>query len=203
MKKNQKILIGLMALGLLGGVGTTFALTRTAATQQTINGQATDGAVYLYWGTNEQNTSTVAEVKDLAANTAQYRCVTVAPKVSKTVTGKVSVTFTLSTTETTALPGLTIGIYSVDKYTTEASDVSGSALSTLDATTKTSYTATFDVGGENNLTPTKYYTLVFTWDGSAVSDTNKSFGGSLKISQTFEETTSSGEETNKDSTSNA
>ncbi len=49
MKKHQKVLLGLMVLGLAGTVGTTFALTRKSATSS-IDGNGTDAAIYVEWG---------------------------------------------------------------------------------------------------------------------------------------------------------
>lgn len=191
MKKHQKVLLGLASLGLVGGVGTALALTRTDATTQSLNGNDTDGAVYLYWGTETENNAAKAEVKDLEANVAQYRCVVVAPKTSASVSGTVSVTFTLSTSaadsennkKATELPGFSVAIYKEESYST--SSVSTTALSTLDTSTETKqYTASFDVA--KGSTTTAYYTLEFLWNGSAVSDSNTyDFGGSLTISQSF------------------
>ncbi len=192
MKKHQKVLLGLALLGLVGGVGTTLALTRKDATTSSVNGNDTDGAVYLYWGDETQNTAATTEVKDLKANDPQYRCVVVAPKTSASVSGTVSVTFKLATLEAdasqsqkaTELPGFKVSIYKEESYST--SSVATTAISTLSMSTDTKqYVASFDVakGG----TTTVYYTLEFLWDGSAVSDSSTyDFGGSLTISQSFE-----------------
>ena len=183
MKKNQKFLIGLMVLSIAGGIGTTFALTRNGASSKNHTGQL-DQAVYLYWGNDDQQTAVTTSISQLQAQVAQYRCVVVAPKVSNTVTGNVSVTFALSVGADNVLTGLNVSIYSIDEYATtkEATDT---ALGTLAIGSGTeSYTASFAVGGENNLTPTKYYLVEFLWDGSAIEE-GKTFAGNLAISQDF------------------
>ncbi len=185
MKKHQKILIGLMALGLVGGVGATIALTRTGA-KGSYNGQGTDSAIYLNWGDSDQQTAVTTEVKNLAANAAQYRCVVVSPKASTALTGNVEVTFVLSVGEKTELPGFTVGIYASESYsTTKPADTTANAILSMAEGGTKEYTASFSVTGS---TP-KYYVLEFNWDGSGLTGTDTTFGGSLKISQDYKEAT--------------
>ena len=201
MKKHQKILIGLMALGLVGGVGATLALTRTDASGS-YDGQGTDSAIYLNWGSTEQQTAVTAEVKDLNANVAAYRYVVVAPKASTSVKGTVSVVFTLDveysdenkTTASTVLTGLTVGVYGAELKTTKDGDneiksieKSGDVLATLSMAGTKTYTASFDVDGSTTI-ETKYYALEFIFDGSSIGD--NTFGGSLAVSQSFTESAS-------------
>lgn len=196
MKKHQKILIGLMALGLVGGIGATLALTRTDA-NGSYTGQGTDSAIYLNWGDSDQQAAVTAEVKNLNANEADYRYVVVAPKASTSVKGTISVTFTLSTStvesKTTVLTGLTVGVYSA-KLTDNVLGKDGTVLFTLkdadvdaDAKTGRTYTATFAVDGSTTI-DTKYYALEFIYDGSSIGE--NTFGGSLAVSQSFAEDTS-------------
>ena len=196
MKKHQKILIGLMALGLVGGIGATLALTRTAA-NGSYTGQGTDSAIYLNWGDSDQQKAVTTEVKDLSANVAVDRYVVVAPKASTSVKGTISVTFTLSTStvesKTTVLTGLTVGVYSA-KLTDNVLGKDGDVLFTLkdadadaDAKTGRTYTATFAVDGSTTI-DTKYYALEFIYDGSSIGE--NTFGGSLAVSQSFAEDTS-------------
>lgn len=192
MKKHQKILIGLMALGLVGGIGTTLALTRTGA-NSTVDGQGTDQAIYLNWGTEKQNTALKTEIKDLSAKVAQYRCLVVAPKASATLSGTVNLTFTLGVKDKTELPGLSVNVYSVAEYTTEAVTVTEDGknikVGTLAIGDSTSVLKTsFDVGDSTataSFVTTKYYTLEFTWDGSGLTGTGTKFGGTLSIEQSF------------------
>lgn len=196
MKKHQKILIGLMALGLVGGIGATLALTRKGA-EGSYTGQGTDSAIYLNWGDSDQQKAVTTEVKDLSANEADYRYVVVAPKASTSVKGTISVTFTLSTStvesKTTVLTGLTVGVYSA-KLTDNVLGKDGDVLFTLkdadvdeNAKTGRTYTATFAVDGSTTI-DTKYYALEFIYDGSSIGE--NTFGGSLAVSQSFAEDTS-------------
>lgn len=108
-----KILIGVMAVSLVGGVGSAFALTRTGASITGRQG-AFDGAVYLYWG-HESSTATISNVEDLSAGVAQYRGLEVSPKSSKSVSGNVRLTFTLAATEGNYhIKGLTVSVYKID-----------------------------------------------------------------------------------------
>lgn len=190
MKKHQKILIGLMALGLVGGIGTTLALTRTGA-NSTVDGQGTDQAIYLNWGTEEQNTALKTEIKDLKANVAQYRCLVVTPKASATLSGTVNLTFTLGVKDKTELPGLSVNVYSVADYTIEAviEDDNNKKVGTLAIGDDTSSLDTsFDVGDSTataSFETKKFYTLEFTWDGSGLTGTDTTFGGTLSIAQSF------------------
>lgn len=198
MKKHQKVLLGLMVLGLAGTVGTTFALTRKSATSS-INGNGTDTAIYVTWGENA--TTDFAEVKDLEAKKPVYRYVVMQSNSSKSLAGTLSLTFalnvgqqeaTVADTTNYVLTGLTVDIYSVDAYektsfSTEGEGATDTKLATLDATENT--TCTHDVtitASEAAQTINKYYTLVFTWDGTPVGDGN-TFGGYLAISQSFKE----------------
>lgn len=193
MKKHQKFLVGLMILGLAGGVGTAFALNYKDASGTT-HSEQTDQAIYLYWGTDEQNTAVKAEVKELEKDTAQYRCLVVAPQASKSLSGTVTVNFGLVTGgDNYELPGLTVAIYSTANYQVVKPTTEGetTAIATLEIGKTTTYEATFAVeplAEKANHTVTKYYVLEFLWDGTGVSSANKTFGGSLKISQSFAKT---------------
>ena len=108
-----KILIGVMAVSLVGGVGSAFALTRTGASVAGRSG-AFDGAVYLYWG-HESSTATISNVEELSAGVAQYRGLEVSPQSSKSVSGNVRLTFTLAPTAGNYhIKGLTVSVYKID-----------------------------------------------------------------------------------------
>ena len=83
-----KVLIGIMACCLVGGVGSTLALTRNAATGNATTG-AFDQAIYLYWD-SESTTKVLADCDELTANVPVYRYLTVSPKSSKTVAGLIN-----------------------------------------------------------------------------------------------------------------
>lgn len=194
MKKHQKVLLGLMALGLAGGVGTTFALTRNAATSS-VEGNGTDTAIYVEWG--YETTDDYADVKELKALEPQYRYVRVTSNSSKALKGTFNLTFTLNVgtkTEDTAnatyaLTGLTVDVYEVSTYKTssfEDKDKVGTLTTATDEGKTNTCTAstTFDGTATSKAETTKNYTLVFTWDGTPVGD-GKTFGGYLAISQSF------------------
>ena len=108
-----KILIGVMACALVGGVGSAVALSRSGAggTGQT---GAFDEAVYLYWG-HEATTATIDNVENLEAGVAQYRGLTVSPQSTKSVAGNVQLTFTLAATfGEHHLKGLSVSVYKID-----------------------------------------------------------------------------------------
>ncbi len=200
MKKHQKVLLGLMALGLAGGVGTTFALTRTAATSS-VDGNGTDTAIYVEWG---GATTDYADVKDLKAQEPQYRFVCVTSNSSKALKGTFNLTFTLNVgtkTEDTAnatyaLTGLTVDVYEVTTYGTSSfgdtdtdtyTKVGTLTTATEEGKTNTcTASTTFDGNATSKEEKTKNYTLVFTWDGTPVGK-DETFGGYLAISQSFTE----------------
>lgn len=108
-----KVLIGVMALSLVGGVGSALALTRTGANAAGRPG-AFDGTVYLYWG-SESTTATISDVENLSAGVAQYRGLTVSPKSSKSVAGNVRLSFTLAATSGNYhIKGLSVSVYKID-----------------------------------------------------------------------------------------
>ncbi len=189
MKKHQKILICLMALGLIGGISTSFALSRNEGTNS-YKGDL-DQAIYLYWN-NGNETSTASTALDaLSASVAQYRSVVVAPKASNNVKGTVSVEFKLTVEDGNSLNGVDVNIYKTSTYIantlpTEQTDLdTKQTLSTKEAD-KTTYTSTIEVGNGDS-SPVGYYLLEIKWDGSAASE-NTTFGGTLTIGQSFTKT---------------
>lgn len=182
MKKHQKVLLGIMALSLAGGIGTAIALTRNAAAQQPINGN-TDTAVYLYWG-SKQTTATFASVKDLEPDTPVYRHLTVSPQVSANLKGKVTLTFTLAPKTNHVLTGLKVGVYKVD--TAEKETDLGTAACTLTAsTTEVTGTASFDVETQSAThEDVAYYTIEFVYDGTQIAE-DENYGGTLTVTQAF------------------
>ncbi len=182
-----------MVLGLAGGVGTAVALTRTAATSSTSGD--TDSAIYVTWGQTAE--TDYADVTGLKAKEPQYRYVVVSSNSSKSVSGTFTLTFTLnvgsdSADDTTnyVLTGLTVDVYSVDTYQkTEFSDTD-KKIKTLSSAEGGDLTCsdetTIAANNSSAQSFTKYYTLVFTWDGTAIGEGN-TFGGSLAITQSFAE----------------
>ena len=109
---KSMVLLGVMAIGLAGGVGSALALARTNASAAGNTG-AFDQAVYLYWG-HESTTASITDVENLSAGVAQYRGLTVSPKSTKSVSGNVRLTFTLAPTDGHHIKGLTVSVYKID-----------------------------------------------------------------------------------------
>ena len=182
-----KILLGVMALALAGGVGTTFALTRNAATG-TGQAPAFDEAIYLYWDSEKPTSAGLGEVKDLAVNEAQYRVLEVSPKSTKSVSGKVTLNFALAEVTDSTLNGLTISVY---ESTTEVAQADAAAAVnekeadlTLSASSK-SGSLTFDVDATNTTVheTQMWYVIKINYDGANLG--GKELGGRVTISQTF------------------
>ncbi len=213
MKKHQKVLLGIMALSLAGGTGTAIALSFTGANSESVS-NGTDQAIYLYWGDEKQNAAVKAEVNNLVANETQYRCLVVAPKSSKDLTGYVKLAFSLelkdaknntsSDGKSYALPGLTVTIYETSKCefdgtsysvsSRKAADLRGTALTTTSSSVgETSFGFEVNTTEENVVvddssmfkTNTHYYTIEFVWDGEGVDTDKEIFGGTLNIAQEF------------------
>lgn len=113
MGLKSKALIGLMALCLLGGVGSAAALVVNGAQNQNIaNNGAVESAIYLHF--DDVNSST-AQLENLGV-ASQYRYVKVlAPSKTTSVTGNYQVNFELRPTApngvTYTLAGVTCKIY--------------------------------------------------------------------------------------------
>ena len=189
MKTKKKVLIGLMALCLAGSVGGVLALTSNAATQSGTTG-AFDQAVYLYW-TTDSSTLTLSDVNDLTAGTPKYRYLTVAPKSTKSVSGNVTLTFTLASGgANTHMEGLSIAVYKTESLATDgtvASLIDGvTAAPTLNKTTL-SGTTSFAVTTSSTAHETKaYYAIEVIWTGSNdASHPTYALGANLTIAQSF------------------
>ena len=201
MKKHQKFLVGLMILGLAGGVGTAFALNLGNDATTTAS-KGADKAIYLQWSTDQDTQNSIAtEVSGLQAGVAQYKCVVLTPKVSKTLEGTLTLNVTLSASSTDssdtnkyALPGLKVNGYVASEYKAEkpADTKEKFTLATSGGGTTTSGTVEYEVKKNDDATAhTDYFycVLEFIWDGTGVGE-NETFGGQLKLSQSFTEKTS-------------
>ena len=113
MGLKSKALIGLMALCLLGGVGSAAALVVNGAQNRNIaNNGAVESAIYLHF--DDANSST-SQLENLGV-ASQFRYVKVlAPSKTTSVTGNYQVNFELKPTvpngETYTLAGVTCKIY--------------------------------------------------------------------------------------------
>ena len=181
-----KILIGVMACCLVGGVGSTLALTRNGATGNATTG-AFDQAIYLYWD-SESTTKVLADCDSLSAGVPVYRYLTVSPKSTKTVAGNVTLNFTLAQADGDFhLSGLTISVY---KTASLATDLTVEGLitdvdpePTLDSGHLTGSTSFAVTTSENVHETQAFYAIKVLYDGTYVAD--KTLGGSLTIAQSF------------------
>lgn len=186
---KSKVLIGIMSVALVGGVGSTLALTRTGAGGTGTTG-AFDQAVYLYWG-HESTSISIDNVENLVAGTPQYRGLVVSPKTSKTVAGNVQLTFTIAPTEGNHhVKGLSVNVYKIDAAfdaenvaTQILGKVASPALndSNLSASTNLAITTS-----ENVHETIGYYAIEISWSG-AIDNEHPTWDldGSLTISQAF------------------
>lgn len=189
MKTKRKVLIGLMALSLLGGVGGALALTRNQASLTGTTG-AFDQAIYLNWEA-DQSSITLSDITTLAAGTPQYRYLTVAPKSTKTVAGTVTLSFTLAAgAADTHMKGLTVSVFETASLATDGTvaglinEVVASPVLDEDHLTG-SINITITATGSAHPT-TKYYAIQVAWDGSNDSShLSYVLGASLTISQAF------------------
>ncbi len=184
-----KILIGIMAAALVGGVGSAVALTRTGASGTGTPG-AFDGAVYLYWG-HESTSTTITDVENLSAGVAQYRGLTVSPQSSKSVAGNVRLTFTLAPTAGTHhIKGLTVSVYKIDAAFDAENVVAQigekAASPVLDEEHLTGTTDLAVVSAANVHETVGYYAIKVLWSG--VNDGEHptyDLDASITISQSF------------------
>ena len=189
MKLKGKLLIGLMAVSLAGGIGGAIALTRNSATSGGTPG-GFDQAIYLNWESG-QSTLSLSDITTLSAGTPQYRYLTVAPKSTKTVTGTVTLTFTLSAGGAeTHMKGLTVSVFETASLATDQT-VAGliaeveaePILNESNLSGTTSFTVSTNASAHET---TKYYAIQVAWTG-ANDQTHPTYalGASLSISQAF------------------
>ena len=189
MKTKRTVLVGLMALSLLGGVGGALALTRNAASMGGTTG-AFDQAIYLNWD-SDQATKSLSDVTDLSAGVAQWRYLTVAPKSTKTVSGTVTLTFTLAAaTGDYHIKGLTVSVYKTASLATDgtvATLVNEVTPAPVLSESNLSGTTTFAVTTAANAhETTAYYAIKVLWTGANdPAHTSYVLGGSINISQAF------------------
>ncbi len=184
-----KILIGVMAASLVGGVGSALALTRTGAAGAGTPG-AFDGAVYLYWG-HESTTATINNVEDLAAGVAQYRGLVVSPKSTKSVSGNVQLTFTLAPSAGNHhVKGLSVSVYKIDAAFDAGNvetQIDGKvAEPVLDAEHLTGTTNLAVTVSENVHETVGYYAIKVLWTGANDGEhPSYTLDAGITISQTF------------------
>lgn len=188
MNTKSKVLIGLMALCLLGGVGSTLALTRSGASATGTPG-AFDKAVYLYWG-HEESSVEIADVENLAAGVAQYRGLTVSPQSSQSLTGNVQIRFTLAPSEGHHIKGLTVSVYKIDAaFDAEnvATQIQGKSASPILNESNLSGVTNLGISAGSGVhETTAYYAIAINWTGANDAEHPAyTLDASLTISQSF------------------
>ena len=183
-----KVLIGVMALSLVGGVGSAFALTRTSANAAGRPG-AFDGAAYLYWG-HEQSSATIDPVQDLSNDEAQYRGLTVSPQTTKSLAGNVELTFTLSATAGHHIKGLTVSVYKIDTAFNEATvetQINGKVAEPVLNESNLTGTTNLAVSKDDTAHETVgYYAIKVEWTGANDGENpGYTLDGKITVSQTF------------------
>lgn len=181
---KSKILIGVMALALVGGIGSAFALTQNKA-DGTGTSPAFDEAIYLYWDSESTGSVGMTNIPSVSVNTPVYRYLTVAPKTTKSVTGQVKLTFTLAADTEKTATGLHIDVYKTASLATD-STVAGliegvSAAPSLTKNAASGYTV-FDV--ESGKETKAYYAIKVVYDGGDPTE-GKELGATVSISQEF------------------
>lgn len=184
---KKAILIGAMVACVAGSVGSIFALTRNAAAASGTSGSF-DQAIYLYWDSGS-STKSISDVENLVANVPQYRYLTVAPKSTKSLTGNVTLTFTLAQTEGASytIAGLSVKVYKTESLATDgtvAGLIEGKvAAPSLDAENLTGNTSFAVAASESAHETTAYYAIEVKYDGTNLE--GKTLSGGLTISQSF------------------
>ena len=192
MKTKKKVLIGLMAACLLGTIGSVFALTRNNATASGTAGQV-DQAIYLYWGEGS-TTATINNVQNLTTAEPAYRYLEVSPKSSKTLTGTVTVSFTLAPEDANHhVSGLTVSVYKLDAALNPATATSADYVTAIGAKSATPALDVDHLTGNATVAVTTsggvahyshaYFAIAISYNGAQVA--NKTMGGQVTISQSF------------------
>ena len=189
MNTKSKVLIGLMALCLLGGVGSTLALTRSGASATGTAG-AFDQAIYLNWGT-DQTSVTLDNVENLGVNTPVYRYLEVSPKSTKTVAGNVQLTFELAATSGNHhIKGLTVSVYKTASLLTDdtvAAGINGLTASPVLQEGNLTGTVNVAVSASESAHETKaYFAIAVNWTGANDPENLEyTMSGDVTISQAF------------------
>ena len=189
MNTKSKVLIGLMALCLLGGVGSGLALTRAGASATGTPG-AFDNAVYLYWG-HEESSVELPDVEELQPSVPQYVCLTVSPKSSPTVSGNVRLTFTLAASSGNHhIKGLSASVFKIDAaFDAEnvATQIQGKVASPV--LNESNLTGTTDLAiavSESTHETVGYYAIQVNWSGANDAENpTYTLDASITISQAF------------------
>lgn len=191
--KLSKILILSLGMALCAGGAIGTAVAEISKAPATSNSSAVyDKAIYLYWG-HESDTASLADMETLSTNVPQYRHLVVSPQSSKSVSGNVTVTFTLGTIavqgKTAVSKGISVSVYEItpdNNFTEEtiASYISGDPECVV-TTAQPSGTAQFAIATSTEVHETvQHYAIKVVYDGSKMGD-GEELSAKLTISQDF------------------
>ena len=189
MNTKSKVLVGLMAICLLGGVGSTLALTRNGAAATGQPG-AFDQAIYLNWGTDQTSVS-LDNVQNLLPGTPQYRYLEVSPKATKTVVGNVQLTFTLAQTAGEHhIKGLSVSVFRTNALLNDETVAAGiaelTAAPVLDEDHLTGVVNIAITAGETAHEEKAYFAIAIEWTGDQDTEhTSYTMSGDVTIAQAF------------------
>lgn len=190
MGLKKKALIGLMAVSLAGCVvGGALALTRNGATGNGV-APAFDGAVYLYWDDGVATSATLSDIDSIAINTPVYQKLVVSPRSTKSVSGQVNLTFTMTPADGCVATGLSVAIY--DTGTTnpdvstpvaaEAACTAGTLRQTLDSSAPKVVSFSVATSDAVHTTVNNYVLKVVYAGGVGPAET---LGATVSIAQSF------------------
>ena len=196
MKLSKILILSLgMALCAAGGIGTALAAVTKNSASSTSSGSY-DKAIYLYWDSESATSASLSDMTTLETDVAQYRHLVVSPKSSKSVSGTVTVSFTLQTApnaeeKTSVMKGLTINVYPI--AAAPAAETAEAYLAAIGETaaactlTPSSATgnATFTVSTSSDVhTTVQHYAIKVVYDGTQILSTEK-LSAQLVIAQSF------------------
>ena len=193
MKTKGKVLIGLMALCLAGTAGAAFAALNYNETPANKSfTEQTDKAIYLDWDSGSK--SGITAVNQLAAGQKDYRSLSVVTSKTSSVTGTVTVTFTLTPAtevvgKTATLSGLALRVHetesledvTVENYAFDETDKTPSASVTGGTSAQSDSIA---ITLSSGASATKHYVLVFAFSTPTMTESNI-FSGHLTIAQSY------------------
>lgn len=183
MKLKNKALIAGMAICLAGSIGAALAAVEGYGAANQNNSASFDSAIYLAWGENGAG-ATISDVNDLAIGVAQYRSLTVAPKSTKSVTGTVTLTFTMAASANSTVSGMSVKVVKVNEIPGDLSTVDYStpavALTDEVLTGTTTFTVSSDTAAHRT---TAYYAIEIKWAGA--DQGAGALSGNITIAQSF------------------
>ena len=184
-----------MALCAAGGIGTALAVVSKTKAESTST-SSYDKAIYLYWDHESEESASLSSMESVTEE-PQYRYLEVSPKSSKTLTGTVTVSFTLAEQsegvpagKTATTKGITVEVYALGTDATalnvaEKVEAAASPECTLVGPSALTGQASFAVAAGSGVHETvQRYGIKVTWAPAGVLSTEK-VSAQLTIAQSF------------------